>query len=86
MPKRISFCFDGYVRGCDLAEVLDGEGKSVNTDEFSAEEIAENLEDGIWTISLRDHINQNTKEQIQFFDFEVEDAASFPLDLKFNDN
>ena len=71
MPK-ISFAFEGYCR-TTVETATDVDGKTVNVESMSAEELCKKLEDGDLFISIGDHIYKSRKSEISITDFEPED-------------
>jgi hypothetical protein len=69
MPK-IDFCFSGYVRGANVTEVTDANGKQVSVSDLDAKTLAKKLESGELFISLGDHLYENRKGEIELFDFD----------------
>lgn len=71
MPK-ISFCFQGWISGAEVNTVIVTEtGKELDVRDVDIETLTENLQDGIWMISLGDYLYDNHNDsEIEIFNFE----------------
>lgn len=67
----IDFCFQGWVRGANISQVINTQTmQTVNVEKIEPQIIAEKLNSGEWTISLEDYLHNCHDSEIEIFDFE----------------
>lgn len=69
---KLNFCFSGWVNGANVNKVnIVKTGDEIDVSGETAETIIKNLCEGVWSISLEDHLYRNSDVDIS--DYEESD-------------
>lgn len=70
----IDFCFQGWVRGADVAEVTEvATGNKIQTSSLKPKAVIKGLEDGVYALSLCDCLDSNRSAEIEIHDYDTTD-------------